>query len=152
MAHKSFKRAQNLDPIYFEVPGKDDAEVRFDCVNDLPAGVILVFAEVMGGDEAAESDEPKINVIQAVKDVFDAAIVDGQREQFWTMTKDKDNGIGLGMLMDIATWLAEQYTARPTGPSSDGGQSAKSSGSGSTGGALHAVTTYSKPELAGVTT
>lgn len=143
MAHKSFKRAQNLDPVWFTLPGEGDAEVRFDCVPEIPGGVVLAFADTMEGEEGG-------NAIAAVKELFNAAIIESQHEQFWTMTKAV-GGIGLGMLIEIASWLAEEYTSRPTGQSLEAGQQGKS-GSPSTGGALRAVTTYSKPEAVALTT
>jgi hypothetical protein len=154
MAHKSFKRAQNLDPISFDLPiGRSDETVEFKCEPEIDAGVVLSFIESKGSTEPGTeiSDE---DATVAIMDLFEAAIVDEQFEQFRSMlrAKKKGEGIPLSMLMDIASWLGEQYAARPTGPSSDSGQSATSNGSPSTGGVLHAVTTYSKPEQPVLTT
>ena len=153
MAHKAFKRAQSLDPISFDVPTAD-GEITFKCEDEIPAGVVFAFtdakktSELDEGEADAESEADDEGALSTVLALFDAAIVDEQIEQFHELlrAKAKGKGIGISMLMDIATWLGEQYAARPTGPSSDSGQSAKPNGSVSTGGALHVVTTYTKPE------
>jgi hypothetical protein len=109
----------------------------------------VVFAFIEEQDEGKDA-----NALTAVWDLFDAAIVDDEIELFHTMAKSKakNQGIPMSILMELATWLTEQYSARPTGPTSVDGQSAKPSGSASTGGALRAVTTYSKPEPGVLTT
>lgn len=155
MSHKSFKRAQNLDPISFDLPvGDGDDVVEFKCENEIPSGVIFAFTETKDSvdPDAKASDES--DALASVLDLFRAAIIDGQVDQFMTLirTKEKGQGIPASMLMDIATWLGEQYSARPTGQSSAAGQSAKPSGPPSTDGVLHAVTTYSKPEPVALST
>lgn len=154
MAHKSFKRAQNLDPVYFEVPGEGEQAIRFNCEDDIPGGVIFAFTEVISSNDEDDGDDPKVvgGVLQGVRDLFDAAIVPEQHAQFWALTKAKKHGISLSMMMDIAMWLAQEYSSRPTGPTSAAGQSARQSGSGSTDGAYPTVTTYSKPALVAPTT
>jgi hypothetical protein len=148
MAHKAFKRAVNLDPIWFTLPDRDDNDVRFDCADDMPAGVVLAFASGVTGDEAEKTSK---GALDSVHELFDTAIVEDQHEQFWALINDKKGKVGIAMLIEVASWLTEEYTARPTGPSSGDGQPAKPSGPGSTGGALHAVTTYSKPEQPALT-
>jgi len=148
MAHKSFKRAQNLDPISFDVPGPDGEVILFNCEDEIPTGVVLAFSEVMPPADDS-TDTPKADPFGAIQALFVAAIVDSQIEQFQDLirTKEKHRGIPLSMLMEIASDLAEQYTSRPTGPSSGSGPLVKPNGSASTVGALQGVTTYSKPEL-----
>jgi hypothetical protein len=152
MAHKSFKRAQNLDPIEFDIPGPDGTEIHFDCEDEIPSGVIFAFTDVKDGTDGEGQDGG--DVLSTVLDLFGAAIVESQVPQFMELVKTKEKGKGIppSMLMEIATWLGGEYTSRPTGQSSGGGPSAKPNGSPSTGGALHAVTTYSKPEPVALTT
>jgi hypothetical protein len=152
MAHKSFKRAQNLDKIEFDIPGPNGTEIHFDCEDEIPSGVIFAFTDVK--DTVDVDDTGSADVLGTVLALFEAAIVESQVAQFMELvrTTDKGKGIPVSMLMEIATWLGGEYTSRPTGQSSAGGQSVKPSGSGSTGGALHAVTTYSKPEPAALST
>lgn len=163
MAHKSFRRAQNLDKIEFDLPGPDGTDIHFDCEDDIPSGLIFAFiASSSDEDEAsqpADEERPEGKVkknddLDTVLELFEAAIVDSQVEQFMGMVRatKKGEGIPVSMLMEIATWLGEQYSSRPTGLSSDSGPSVKPSGQASTGGALHAVTTYSKPEPVALTT
>lgn len=137
MTGKAFKRAVRTDKIWFSLPDKDDNDVRFDCVDILPSGLLMDFGEVsdVGG-----------NVIQAIKDLFNGAIREDQQELFWEMTRSREAPIGIDMLQEVAEMLAEAYSTRPTGESSSDGQSKTSIGGGSTGGALRAVSTYSKPE------
>lgn len=137
MAGKAFKRAVRKDPVWFAIPDKDDNDVRFDCVDILPAGLIMDFGE---------TTEEGGNAIQGIRDLFNGAIRDGQQDRFWEMVRDKDAPIGIDMLQEIAEMLAEEYSARPTGEPSSDGQSTTSTGDGSTGGALRGVPTYSKPE------
>jgi len=130
MAHQSFKRAQNLDPIDFDVPGAGDEVIHFDCEDEIPSGVVLAFTDVVGGGgDPDDAEGAGSNLIVAVEDLFKAAVVESQVEQILELihSKDKTPGksIPLSMLMDIAMWLAERYTARPTGQSSGSGRSVK---------------------------
>lgn len=152
MSHKSFKRAVHKDKIEFDIPGPDGTEIHFDCEDEIPSGVVFAFTDVK--DMVDIDDKDGGDALGSVLALFDAAIVESQAAQFMELvrTTDKRKGIPMSMLMEIATWLGGEYTSRPTGQSSDDGQSAKPSGSASTGGALHAVTTYSKPEPVALTT
>lgn len=140
MAGKTFKRAVRKDKIWFTMPDAKDTDVRYDCVDILPAGVILDFGT--SGDDAADSG----NSLDKVKEFFDAAVMEDQHEQFWAQIHDPKARIGIEMLVDIAEYIAEEFTARPTGESSPDGPPTTSTGDGSTDGALRAVPTYSRPE------
>src|SRR6478752_9134163 len=119
MAHKSFRKAINADPIWFTIPDRDDNDVRINCVDDLPAGVVFEFIEktegdAPGGDEA-ESGNGK--ALGAVYDLFNAAVVEEDHDRFWELVNDKRGHVGISMLVDVASWVAGEYTARPTGSS-----------------------------------
>jgi hypothetical protein len=145
MAHKSFKRAVNLDPIWFTLPDREENDVRFDCNDAMPAGVVLSFVgtSTAGRDDATPGGSP----VDSVRDLFDAAVIETQHNEFWALVNDKKGKVDIGMLVEVASWLTEEYTARPTGQPSDSGPSGKPSGPGSTVGASPTVTTYSKPAL-----
>lgn len=143
MGHKAFKRAANLDPIWFTL-GEEDT--RFNCEDDIPGGMILDFAGVMEGDDADG------NMLKAVKEFFAAAIVPEQLDQFWALVYDKNAKVGLSMLIELAQWLAGEYSDRPTGQSSGDTPQKTSTGGDSTAGALHGVPTYSRPEPVAATT
>lgn len=151
MAGKVFKQAQNVDPIWFEIEvkpgpdGKPRPNVRFDCEDDIPGGVMFAFS---GEDEEPGSDgEPKLNMVAAAKSLFDSAVVEDQKELFWDMVygRRRDLGvIGLTQMLGIAEYIAGSYAARPTGESSDDGSPRTPNGSPSRGGARQEVSTYSR--------
>lgn len=127
-------------------------DVAFDCEDDIPGGIVLAFS----GDDTVpgpgeEVDESKgAAAIAATKDLFNAAIIDSQKEKFWAMMGGADGGIGVSTMMDIAYYLAGKYAAnRPTGESSDKQSLPTDSGQDSTAGALPGARTYSRsPQLA----
>lgn len=141
MAGKSFKRAVNSDPIWFDLPGLGDTAVRFDCIDVLPGGMLLDFGAVMDTDSGKDQ-------AAAVWGLFEAAIVPDQFEKFAAMCRDKRLGIGLPMMTDVAEFLSGEYTSRenPT-PVPSGNTSPRITyGDASTDGVLHAVSTYSRSE------
>lgn len=145
MGGRTFRRAQNVDPIWFEVENRNGSMTRFDCNDEIPGGLIFEFA---GGDD----DDPVANTgaMRAAKDLFNEAIVADRLELFWDMAKNRNNPpgvIGVSMMMEIAGLLAEEYSARPTGASSDAGSHKTKTGSPSTAGASAGESTYSRPEL-----
>lgn len=141
MAGKTFKRAVRTEKIWFNLPDKDDNDVRYDCVDILPAGVILDF-----GSGGADGEEDGVNSLDKVKAFFNSAILEDQHEQFWAHIHDRQARIGLEMLMEVAEYIAEEFAARPTGGSSSTGQSTTSTGDASTDGASPVVSIYSRPE------
>lgn len=148
MAGKAFKRTTGRDPVWFSLPGKDDVPVRFDCHQTLPGGTILELVAILDGDSNTKE------VMAAITSVFSSAIVgEGQYELFDAMTRDPDLEIDLGMMMDVASYLAEQYTAeRPTGAPSGATSSKTSPGDDSVDGAPPAPSIYSRSELTAATT
>ena len=144
MAGKSFKRAAATEDVWFGLPGPDGDEVRFDCLPVLPAGIILDFGTIMGGDDESE-EQGMTKIAGGLDNFFRNAIVDEQFAQFQDMIHDKRCGIGLGMLSDVAAFLAEEYSGgRPTGAPSAPTSLKTESGNGSTAGALPVVQTYSR--------
>lgn len=159
MAGKSFKRALNVDPIWFDVPadpvdGVEQPDVRFHCNDDIPGGVMFNFAGKAPDDTTTEESE-RTDTVSAARDLFDKAIKKDQRKLFWQMLNGDPEApgvIGLSMMMDIAEYLSEAYSARPTGGSSGNGSPKTSNGSASMVGASNVAPTYSVSQLTAPTT
>lgn len=138
MAGKTFKRAVRKEKIWFELPDGNDENVRYNCVDILPAGLVLDFG--------SNDEDGTGNPLDKVKGFFNGAIRSDQHEQFWAHIHDRESRIGLDMLMEVAEYIAEEFSARPTGGSSSPGPSMTSTGDDSTGGASPVVSIYSRPE------
>lgn len=138
MARKSYKRAARKDPVEMEFERENGEFVLIRCVDDIPGGVLFDFS----ADGENQADQ-----ISAAKNLFDKAVIPADRQLFWSMVRGDDEApavITATMMMEIAEDLAEAYTARPTGGSSDNGSPKTSSGSRSTAGASQEVSTYSR--------
>jgi len=120
MAGKTFRRSAEVAPVFFQVELDDGKLLRFDCRRSVPGGVALAFADAGGLDEDASESQRGSAAIRATKALFEAAIVPDQQAKFWAMVngQDPDGLIDLPTMSEIAYWLGEAYTARPTGPSS----------------------------------
>lgn len=138
MASKSFKIAASKEVVKFDVNGQE-----FICRNRLPAGVIMRFGEVMGSSDEDETSSGAL--ITAMKDFFRSAIVPEQIDEFFDLLDDPDIAVPVDTLSEIAGWLSEQYTARPTGSPSSDTSPPKTTGPTSTDGHKPARTTYSRP-------
>jgi hypothetical protein len=123
------------------------------------AGALMRFAEkfssVQDEGDGPEAAQTGAEMIPAVRDFFDAALLPEGRARFWDLINDDDEGIPLDTLVEIAGWLAEVYSGgRPTGTTSGPGSEETSSGDGSPDTHSPAdIVTYSRPsELTSSTT
>jgi hypothetical protein len=145
---RSFRTAVNAAEIEFDIDGR-----IFRCQPQLPAGLIMRFADVTSGDDDEnDTAASNSNMISFIRDFLDAAIVPEQRQEMHDLLNNPDVPISINLLLDVLTWLAAEYTARPTGESSSATSSPPSSGQDSTDGRSPTVTTYSRPEPVGAQT
>lgn len=152
MAFKSFDAAvaERSDAPTFALHGR-----TFHCVPELPAKVIFRFVSALDtSTDPASSAETStgaadvLKLIDAVDDFFRSALINEDYKvwQVWSDGEDSEHIISITTLTDIATWLAGEYSARPTGGSSPSSSSPTSGGGGSTAGASPTAPTYSRPE------
>jgi hypothetical protein len=148
MAGKTFRRSAEVAPVFFQVELDDGKLLRFDCRRSVPGGVALAFADAGGLDEDASESQRGSAAIRATKALFEAAIVPDQQAKFWAMVngQDPDGLIDLPTMSEIAYWLGEAYTERPTGQSSADGSPGTNGGSHSTDGAAPEASTYSRSQ------
>ena len=137
MTRKSFRTATSKETVEFDI----DGEV-FHCHKQISAGVLLQFADMSSDTEDGSGRE----AIHAIQTFFNAAIVAEDRDRFNALLSDPDRFIDINLLLEIANWLGEQFTARPTGAPSALTSSETDSGAGSTAGALPVGTTFSRKE------
>lgn len=144
MPRKTFRVAIAAEPIEFDLDCPKRGAQNFHCRDRLAAGTLMKFAELFASIEDAE-DSPQnassgAEAIPAIRDFFNSALMPENRERFWEIIYDDDEGIPMETLVEIAGWLAEVYSGeRPTGPTSSGTSGETSTGDGS-------VVTYSRPD------
>jgi hypothetical protein len=147
MASKTFRVAVGKEPVEFTleylIKGKPTSMV-FHCRPAVPVGILMEFAAVGGSDP--EDEKANARAMELIQDIFRVAIVEDEINEWERLTREPDVAIDVELYSEIASWLAEQYTARPTGASSSGTAPAGSHGTGSTDGASAEVLTYSRPE------
>jgi hypothetical protein len=142
-ATKTFSTSQATEKIEFKID--DDL---FHCRPSIPAGVIMRFGAMTASADAEDAADGNqgANAISAIREFFDAAITETDHAKFYALLDGKDRFVDLSLLIEIATWLADKYSARPTGLPSSTSSPGKTTGPDSTDGPLPGGTTYSRKE------
>lgn len=157
MSSKTFRVATQTEKIEFDLvwttPNGEEHSRLFHCRPTVPLRLILDFADmsVKNDDDEEGSSSSGVAAMNMVAGLFEKAIVPAEYPEFKALLDDPDIGIDIAMYSEIAGWLASEYTARPTGPSSENSSPDESSGNALTGGASVTELTYFRPEPTGAT-
>jgi hypothetical protein len=110
--HKSFEvvNIDDAEPLDFDLGGE-----TFVCYPEVQGKTIL---DVMKA--AAEGDEDTRGVMMAVSvlDFFKKVMPPEEYERFEKLMEDPKRIVRMEVLSEIMSWLIEEYTDRPTQPSS----------------------------------
>jgi hypothetical protein len=110
--HKSFKviNIEESEPLDFDLGSE-----TFLCYPEVQGKTILDIMRV-----AAEGDEDTRGVLMAVSviDFFKKVMPPEEYERFEKLMEDPKQIIPMDTLSEIMSWLIEEYTDRPTQPSS----------------------------------
>jgi hypothetical protein len=110
--HKSFevRNIEDAEPLTFDLGGEE-----FACYAEVQGKTIL---DIMRA--AAESDEDTRGVVMAVSvlDFFVKVMPPTEYERFEKLMEDEKRIVPMDVLSEIMGWLIEEYTDRPTQPSS----------------------------------
>jgi hypothetical protein len=111
--HKSFK-VKNIDdaePLTFDLGGEE-----FNCYPEVQGKTILDIMRV-----ASEGDEDTRGVMMAVSVLtfFEKVMPPEEYERFGKLMEYPKRIVPMDTLSEIMSWLIEEYTDRPTEPSSD---------------------------------
>jgi hypothetical protein len=111
--HKSFNviNIDDAEPLTFDLGGEE-----FACYAEVQGKTILDIMRV-----AAEGDEDTRGVMMAVSvlDFFVKVMPPTEYERFEKLMEDEKRIVPMDVLSEIMGWLIEEYTDRPTKPSSD---------------------------------
>lgn len=110
---KTFKGYIPSAPVEFDLESPDGQnKLHVRCKKSVPGSRFLDFMARTQGERDWSG------LAKAVREIFDAAIVDEQRVEFWSFCDNPDNGISIESLAEIAGWLSEQFAGeRPLEPS-----------------------------------
>lgn len=140
------EQGENLE---FEVAGQ-----VFRCHGRIASGVLLSLGEVVsGGDPEAGEGVDVAEMVKALRNFFDAAIIAEDRDKWHALLDDPEIAVPFQTLSDIAGWLAGEYAGdRPTGPPSPPTAPSGSSGGDSTATATPEGSTSSHSRPTAVST
>lgn len=103
--------SSDMEPVVFRLDGE-----TFQCKPALPGATLLKFiADADSGDGGRASD--------AIPRLFQHVMTETEYERFNTFVTRDDRIVSLETLTEVAAWLVEVYTERPTrghSPSSTG--------------------------------
>lgn len=117
---KSGKALSDFDPLEFELNDQ-----TFKCKPALQGAVLLEFVAKADSDDGGAA-------AGAMYDFFADVMDELEYKRFRNYLKNPTVIIELDMIAEIAAWLVEEYTARPTEPSSSSDDGPSSSGPTST--------------------
>jgi hypothetical protein len=110
--HKSFKvkNIEESEPLTFDLGGEE-----FSCYPEVQGKTILDIMRV-----ASEGDEDTRGVMMAVSVLtfFEKVMPPEEYERFGKLMEDPKRIVPMETLSEIMSWLMEEYTDRPTEPSS----------------------------------
>lgn len=118
MPSRDFTRKH--EPIWFTIEPE-----RYDCYAVLPMDDLQSFAETIGTEVTVA------NILDKIKLVMELVMQPESYQRFVARMANRQDPVDPRQLMDIAEWLAEVYTNRPTGQPSNSSSGSPDAGSGS---------------------
>lgn len=109
---KDFTIARNRrEPLAFTLTAQGDDETpdvveKFCAVGSVAGSLIL--------DYVSSSTQGGAAIAGAIQRFFNKAIIDDDKERFFTYIDDPANGVDIATLSSIVVWLMEEYGDRPT--------------------------------------
>ena len=111
--HKTFavRNIDEAEPLTFDL-----GDEEFSCYPEVQGKTILDIMKV-----AAAGDEDSRGVLMAVSilDFFQKVMPPEEYGRFEALMEDPKRIVPMDTLSEIMSWLIEEYTSRPTQPSSD---------------------------------
>lgn len=99
--HRSFSvKHEEQSPLTFDLEGQ-----TFEARPAIPGAVLLDLVAVAGDEGAAGAG--------SIISFFEKALVPESYERFDVLIKDPEVLIGIETLVEILSWLIEEYTSRP---------------------------------------
>jgi hypothetical protein len=117
---KSSRKLADYDPLEFEINDQ-----TFKCKPALQGAVLLEFVAKADSEEGGAA-------AGAMYDFFGDVMDELEYKRFRNYLKNPDIIIEMETIGEIAAWLVEEYTARPTEPSSSSDDGPSNSGPTST--------------------
>lgn len=93
---------EEVEPLSFEL-----FEESFDCKPELQGATLLTYSKRFSSDDLSE-------VNAAFLDFFESALKRESYERFKALCESEDKIVKIETLGEIAEWLIEEYTDRPT--------------------------------------
>lgn len=109
MSHRDFP----ITPTQYDRPTFSLADEEFIALPDPPGGALADLFWAYQGDVTAQA--------AGVVRFIEGCLPDDEADRFLKVIHDKETIVPLAVLSDIHGWLMEQYTDRPTTPSSGSG-------------------------------
>lgn len=108
------ERLRERDPIRFTLGGE-----TFTCVPAVPIGASFDLADAPEPDRVTD-----LSVSRSLAAFIENTLVDGDVDRFRAALRSKAEPVNGADLYEVVTWLAGEYAARPTSPStgSSGGR------------------------------
>ena len=107
-----------------ETSGQEEIH-QFEAVGDAGAGGMLAVSSLIRYD----SKNRQLVDLNAMLVFFERVLVEGDYDRFVEVVRDRpDLVISMEQLSEVFNWLMEEYTGRPTQPSSDSASSRQSGG------------------------
>jgi len=82
----------------------------FHALPNLPGAVLLDFVASADDDNAAA-------MVKAMTQLINQSIVPEELEAWQAFVREPANNVTIELIMEVASYLAEEYTGRPTQPS-----------------------------------
>jgi hypothetical protein len=127
--HKDFGAPvsiEDAEPLYFTYDGED-----YYCRPEINGVVLLKFVRDADSGEGGKS-------AGALLDLFQKILLTDSYERFEKYVNDPDKIISIETLGEVAAWVIEEYTARPTPESSKPSSGRTRTGTRSRGGSSSA--------------
>lgn len=106
MSHRDFPiTPAQYEPLTFTVAGHE-----FKTLSDPPGGALADLFWAYQGDMSAQA----AGIVRFIEGCMSDEVAD----EFRLVVHDKDTIVPLAVLIDVCSWLVEEYTTRPTTPSS----------------------------------
>jgi hypothetical protein len=111
---------EEYPPLGFSLNGEE-----FSCRPALPGTALLDFVRRADSDSGGTAAE-------AIVEFLEESLEGDDRDRFSAMIRDPDQIVDVETLGEIAGWIVEQYTSRPTKPRSRPASGRSTAGRGST--------------------